>query len=406
MISRPRLVFVAALLFSLLPQSLPSQERPGPWDQPAADLARQMAALAGPGPARLVIRNNSSLANSEIQEIRLLLERDLRSYGVKAGSSESATTIRVTLSQSAQGGLWVGEVIEGTESRVAMVPVLLDETAPSAASSLVTLRLTLLVTEPDPILDATVLGDRLIVLEPEQILVYPSAMAARSGSEGAGVSEAQIFPITHSRPFPRDLRGRIFAAQDHVFDAYLPGVLCSGSNTGGQMAVTCADSDDPWPITSAQKAFYNAMRDFFTGVLAPGVGMDLGPFFTAADLPRMTGSAVLLNPVGGGVMLIENGVMKPVTGAGDWGSDFTVIRSGCGSGALVVASGSGAAASSDTLRAFEVSGREAIAVSAPLSIDGAVTAISPASDGTTATIIVRRDAPLRYEASHVAALCN
>jgi len=325
---------------------------------------------------------------------------------VKAGSSESATTIRVTLSQSAQGGLWVGEVIEGTESRVAMVPVLLDETAPSAASSLVTLRLTLLVTEPDPILDATVLGDRLIVLEPEQILVYPSAMAARSGSEGAGVSEAQIFPITHSRPFPRDLRGRIFAAQDHVFDAYLPGVLCSGSNTGGQMAVTCADSDDPWPITSAQKAFYNAMRDFFTGVLAPGVGMDLGPFFTAADLPRMTGSAVLLNPVGGGVMLIENGVMKPVTGAGDWGSDFTVIRSGCGSGALVVASGSGAAASSDTLRAFEVSGREAIAVSAPLSIDGAVTAISPASDGTTATIIVRRDAPLRYEASHVAALCN
>ena len=407
MISRPRLVVVAALLFSLLPQSLPSQVRAaGSWDQPAADLARQVAALAGPGSAKLVIHNNSPLANGEIPSIRLLLERDLRSYGVQAGASESATIVRVTLSQNAQGGLWVAEVIEGTESRVAMVPVMLGEAAPAAASSVMTLRRTLLVSEPDPILDAAVIGDRLIVLEPEQILVYPSAAGARSGPGDAGVSEAQILPIEHSRSFPRDLRGRIVAAQDHLFDAYLPGVFCTGSNAAAQVAVTCSDADDPWPITSAQKAFYNAMRDSFTGVLAPGFGIDLAPFYTAAELPRVTGSATLLNPVSGGVALVETGTIKPLTGTADWGSDFAVIRSGCGSGAQVVVSGSGAAAAGDTLRAFEISGREAIAVSAPLPMDGAVTAVSPAPDGTVATIIVRRDAPLRYEASHVAALCN
>lgn len=411
MISRPRLVFVAALLFSLLPQALPSQARPSParpspWDQPAADLAHQVAALAGPGPARLIIHNNSSIENGEIPGIRLLLERDLRGSGVQAGSNESATTIRVTLSQSVQGGLWVAEVIEGTESRVAMVPVLLGEAVLPAASSLMTLRRSLLITEPEPILDAAVIGDRLIVLEPEQILVYPSPATARTEIGDPGVSEAQIYPIHHDRSFPRDLRGRIFAAPDHLFDVYLPGVFCSGSNDAAQIAFTCSDSDEPWPITAAQKAFYNGMRDSFTGILAPGIGMDLAPFYTAADLPLASGSAMLLNPVSGGVMLIENGTMKPVSGATDWGSDFAVIRSGCGSGAQVIVAGSGAAASADTLRAFEISGREAIAVSAPLPIDGAVTAISPAADGTAATILVRRDAPLRYEALHVAALCN
>jgi hypothetical protein len=409
MISRPRLVFVAALLFCLLTESLPSQARmAGPWDQPTADLARQIAALAGPGPARLVIHNNSLLATGGIPVIRLLLEHDLRGFGVLAGSSDSATTIRVTLSQNAQGGLWVAEVLEGTESRVAMVPVALGTSSPSAASAVITLRRTLLVTEPDPILDAAVIGDRLIILEPEQILVYTrnAAALAAPGSAAASWMQPQTFPITHSRSLPRDLRGRIFAAQDHLFDAYLPGVLCTGSNAGALMAVACADSDDPWPITSVQKAFYSAMRNYFTGILAPGYGMELAPFYNAADLPRVTGSAVLLNPINGTVMIIENATVKPVSGANDWGSDFAVIRSGCGSGAQVVVSGSGAAAVGDTLRAFEILGREAIAVSAPFPIDGTITAISPVPDATAATIIVRRDAPLRYEASHVAALCN
>jgi hypothetical protein len=403
MIFRPRFVVAAALL-CLLAQA----HAAGPWEQPAADLARQIAALTGPGPARLVIRNNSSLPAGEIPAIRLLLERDLRGYGVIAGSAESATTIRVTLSQNALGGLWVAEVQEGTESRVAMLPVALGTAAPAVASSAITLRRTPLIAAPDPILDAAVTGDRLIVLEPEQIVVYAKNAAAFTapGAASPAWMQTQAFPVTHSRAFPRDLRGRIFAAQDHLFDAYLPGVLCSGANAGAQLTVSCADSDDPWPITSAQRAFYSDLRDYFTGILAPGYAMDLAPFYNAADLPRPAGAAVLMNPVAGGVLLIENATAKPVSGAGDWGSDFAVIRSGCGTGAQVLVAGSGAAAAGDTLRAFEISGREAIAVSAPLPIDGAVTAISPASGGAAATIVVRRDAPLRYEVSNVAALCN
>jgi hypothetical protein len=381
------------------------------WEQPAGDLAKQIAALAGPGPARLVLRNDSALAAGEIPAIRRVLERDLRGFGIATAGSDNATLIRVTFSENLQGGLWVAEVVEGTETRVTMLPVPLEPTAPPAGGSTLTLRRSLVITEPDPVLDAQIFSvgttPRLVVLEPERIVTYVRGSAALSfNSAGSGAwVEDQQFLIAHTRPFPRDMRGELVGAQDHLFDAWLPGVQCSGTNTGAQIAVTCADSDDPWPV-GAQRAFYNSMRDSFTGVLAPGFGMEIAPFYQASDIPRPTGTGMLLNTVDGRRMLIENNVLKPIAGTNDWGSDFAVIRSDCGSGVQVLVSGSGSAASGDSLRAWELVGREAIAVSAPLPVDGAVTAMHAENSATSATVIVRRDAPLRYEVWNGSALCN
>jgi hypothetical protein len=383
------------------------------WEQPVGDLAKQIAALAGPGSVKLTIRNDSSLASGEIPAIRKLLERDLRGFGVVAGGSESATLIRVTLSENLQGGLWVAEVVEGTETRVTMLPVTLGATTAAATGGpSVTLRRTLLMTEPDPVLDAQMFSiggvQRLVVLEPERIVSYVrnAAVLAPAGAASGNWIEDQHFAITHTRPFPRDIRGELVARQDHLFDTYLPGVLCSGTTTGAQITVACADSDDPWPVSASQRAFYNAMRDYFTGVLAPGFGMELPPFYQGSDIPRPTGTGMLLNGIDGRVMLIENNVLKPVNGANDWGSDFGVIRSECGSGVQVLVSGSGAAATGDDLRAYEIAGREAMAVSAPLTVEGAVTAIHAATDGASAMVIVRRDAPARYEVWNGSAFCN
>jgi hypothetical protein len=60
----------------------------------------------------------------------------------------------------------------------------------------------------------------------------------------------------------------------------------------------------------------------------------------------------------------------------------------------------------DSLRVYEVVGREAVAVSPPLPVEGAVTAIHANNNGTGATVIVRRDAPLRYEVWNGSALCH
>ena len=161
----------------------------------------------------------------------------------------------MTLSENLQGGLWVAEVVEGTETRVTMVPVTLGATTvASIRGPSVTLQRTLLMTEPDPVLDAQMFSiggvQRLVVLEPERIVSYVrnAAVLAPAGAATGNWIEDQHFAIAHTRPFPRDLRGELVAAQDHLFDAYLPGALCSGTTTGAQIMVACGDSDDPWPV--------------------------------------------------------------------------------------------------------------------------------------------------------------
>jgi len=308
--------------------------------------------------------------------------------------------------------LWVAEIQEGKEVRVAMVHVDLGTAARTQAGTGMTLRKTLVWQQREPVLDVLLLPAgavrRMVVLEPERIVSYVrnAAVLAPAGTATGNWIEDQHFAIAHTRPFPRDIRGELVAALDHLFDAYLPGAMCSGTTTGAQITVACADSDDPWAVSASQRAFYNAMRDYFTGVLAPGFGMELAPFYQASDIPRPTGSGMLLNGVDGRVMLIENSVLKPVSGANDWGSDLAVIRSECGSGVQVLVSGSGAAAMGDSLRAYEIAGREAMAVSAPLTVEGAVTAIHGAANGASATVIVRRDAPARYEVWDGSAFCN
>jgi hypothetical protein len=200
----------------------------------------------------------------------------------------------------------------------------------------------------------------------------------------------------------------------------MPGTECSGAFSPpaetaalphNGWTVNCHASDDPWPIavdTSGApqlKAFYNSARDYFTGVVSPSVGVDLPPFYAAAMLPRSAGNAALLvGGIDGRVQMVENGSLRVVTGTRDWGSDFAVLHSGCGAGVQVIASSSGEAAS-DSLRAYELPALEAVPASAPLAIDGTVTALWAAPDGKSVLAVVR-NAANQYEVDRVTALCN
>jgi hypothetical protein len=94
-----------------------------------------------------------------------------------------------------------------------------------------------------------------------------------------------------------------------------------------------------------------------------------------------------------------------LAGARDWGSDVAGVQSGCGSGAQLLVTASGDAIE-DSLLGYEVEGREAIAASAPLPLDGRVTALWPGSGSATATVVLQRGQPLEYEAYSVALVCN
>jgi hypothetical protein len=418
-----RLIWVVAALVGLAGAA--AHAAPGPWEQPASELAEQIAAILGPGQAHLTIRNLSTISNDEIPLIRRLLTQDLKAHGVVMAGAESANTIRVTLSESARERMLVAEVGEGNQTQVAIVdlgPIATQNATTQERMELhkeidlsaVALANGSMAVSDDPVMAVTEAGLRVFVLGRYEVKVF-----AKSAG-GGRIVEASL-ALDLKRPVPRDPRGILIAAADGGgFTAFTPGTECGGAFSPpaetaapphNGWTVDCHASDDPWPIAADAsgapqlKAFYNSARDYFTGVVSPSVGVDLPPFYAAALLPRSAGNAALLiGGIDGKVQLAENGALKVVTGTRDWGSDFAVLHSGCSAGAQVIASSSGEAAS-DSLRAYELPALEAVPASAPLAMDGTVTALWSAPDGKSVFAVVR-NAANEYEVDRVTALCN
>jgi len=417
------LLMAIAVGFALRSGRAAQSPTSGPWEKPAAALAQQIADILGPGEARLTIENDSSIAPSEVPRIRKLLELDLKSRGVNASGVESASAVRVTLSENARERLWVAEIVEGNRTEVAIVELASAAPAPQQAADGLMLRSQPMLTAKEPLLAALEVSGGLVALEAEQIVLY-------SRSAGAWQEQDRV-SIRQRGVLTRDPRGVLLAAAgDQGFEAWLNGTECSGPSTlagaASDWPVQCRPSDDPWPIATANsllgsesqanaaiaggedrelRAFYNAARNYFVGVVTPAVGVDLPPFYTAAMVSRPAGSAALLvGGIDGKVQLVENGALWTVAGTRDWGSDFAVLRSGCGAGTQIIASGSGEAAH-DSLRAYELPALEAIPASAPLAMDGTVTALWSGPDLKSVFAVVRSAAD-QYEVDRVTALCN
>jgi hypothetical protein len=394
----------AAVLSAWIVLVIAAPAASSPWDQPAAALADKIAAILGPGQAHLVVLNLSSISSSDIATIRKALEDDLRARGIGAEGEDSASTIRVTLSESVRGRLWVAEVVEGNVTEVAMVEMESARENRRAAAGGLTLRRQMILRTNEPMLAALEAQNGLVVLEPEQVVLYVRGPA--------GLQELKRISIGQKQPLPRDPRGLIAEdAGGGGFRAWLAGEQCAGSLPLGDGAVSCHPSDDPWPLplmgnpTATSGAFYNPARNFFTGVVTPSVGFDLPRFYAGVWIPRAEGGAgLLVAQIDGKSQMVENGALQPVSGTRDWGSDLAALNTGCGSGWQIIASGSGEA-STDSLRAFEIPGLEAIPAGPPVEVNGTVTSLWPAPDFRSAIAIVRGTNG-EYEVDRVTALCN
>ncbi|HUD74018.1 MAG TPA: hypothetical protein VMQ76_03025 [Terracidiphilus sp.] len=412
---------VASVLIGLAASAAPASR---PWEEPAANLAGKIAEILGPGQARLTIRNLSTISNDEIPAIRRLLEQDLKAHGVLASGAESANQVRVTLSENQRERLWVAEMVEGNETRMAMVqvdhiirsgPILNEQITLREQTTITTSELS----SDEPILFAAEKDSLLLILQADSISVLNHT------TEGWQKQSHQFFHF--QRQLNRDPRGILIQSggDPFSFSSFIPGLQCTTEPTRTDVPIQgtdspwplhCSESDDPWPLVQSGaangslKAFYNAASNYFTGVVSPSFGVELPPFYTAALLPRPSaGAALLIGGIDGKVQLAENGALKPVSGARDWGSDFATLHSGCGNGTQIVASGSGEAIS-DSLRAYELDAQEAVPASAPLAMNGTVTALWTAPDGKSIFAVVRKTANQgatnQYEVDRVTASCN
>jgi hypothetical protein len=371
------------------------------WTQPVAQLVRQIVAITGPGAASLSMRNISSFPAEQAPEVRRALETELRSAGVRlAAPGSAAAEIAVTLSENSRGYVWIAEVTQGSDKKIAMTAVARPRSAgaPQPSAS-IAIRKTLLWSQETRVLDIAVTEHNALLLDAGGVTVYKLA---------SGKWEQQqrlTFPLDHV--FPRDLRGRLVPARDHMFDAYLPGVVCASGNNV-PLSMTCYESEDPWPLAAGQSAFFGPVRNFFTGVLAPGVGKQASaaPFYSAAALARPKYTLWVFAQTDGTVHLNDGVNNLAARGTSDWGSDIAAISSGCGLGTQLLVSGAGDAAVPDVVRAFEIADREPAEVSPPVELPGPVPALWTTAGGRSALAVAHNLKMDRYDAFELTITCG
>ena len=379
----PLLFFTLVLQASLFASNL---------DDAARQLADRIAAVTGPGAIALEITNRSSLDEKSVRTARSALQAQLRVQGIRtAAADQSMGSVNIVLSESLREYVWTAEIAIGTDQpRVVLVSLPRPPSAASVPSAPpITLKRTLLFAQEQPILDVAFVdmgggmtsGARLIVLDPTRVAAYRQ-------QSGHWELETSL-PITHSRQFARDVRGHLLLRRDHLFDVYLPGTFCRSSAIM-PLTITCSASDDPWPLTpegngintassvnstGAVRAFYAPARNFFTGVLSPGIGkiFNVPSFYSAAALPRPNYTLWVLAAVDGSVHVVDGITDQAIRGA-RFGSDLASVRTNCGTGTQLLVSSSGDQ-ERDSLRAFEIPDRDPVLVSSSLEFDGSITAL-------------------------------
>ncbi len=379
-------------------------------DSQISMFAKKIAAISGPATATLEIRNLSTLPAEQAAAMRRSLELQLRAAGVQLRPEREASVgIRVTLSENRRGWLWIAEVQQGTETRVTMLEVAEERSSEANASALpMTLRSSLLLSTSDVLLDAQPLETprgTLAALTTRAVVLYE-----QQNGRWQPVRELPL-PLQVTSPqvsVSRDPRGRIVPAADHPFHLYFSGGNCAAArdkadiSTLTAIALSCVASDDPWPL-GGEGAVYNPARNYFTallvhsttpttgapGTLAPGAGRALPPFYSAAPISQGNSTFWVLAGVDGRVSAFDGTNERQLGGAArDWGSDIAALHSGCGGGVQLLATGNGATEGSDSLQAFEIAGRDPIAITAPLKFDGSITALWGVPGAAAATAVV------------------
>jgi hypothetical protein len=422
-----RLGFVGSLLILILLPGAAISARAADWNAPEQELAHKIVAITGPGVVAFSVENRSSLGQRDHEIIQDGLRSALAGLGLRfAAPEQAAATVKITLSENLTSYLWVAEIHQSAaENTVVMVSAPRPENSGlrnTRESTPLTLRKISLWTQDEPILDVAVLEENPA---PAQIAVLNAQRVAIYRLQNGKWQPEQNLSITHANPWPRDLRGRLIPARDHLFDVYLPGVICV-STAAAPLALNCRESDDPWPLVPMglnagsvfpsagmnsagasvpqMKAFYASTRNFFTGAMTPGVGKfgSVPKFYSAALLPRDRYTLWLFAATDGHIHLID-GVSDQAAKL-FWGSNLASVKTACGAGWQVLATTSGDAG--DTMRAYEFPDRDPVAVSAAIDLPGEVTALWTEAKGDAAIAVARNRETGSYEAFQLALACG
>ena len=242
-----------------------------------------------------------------------------------------------------------------------------------------------IVSAPAPILDVAMAGNDLLVLSPASLVRYER----RAGEWQPAGSRR----IGSTRPWPRDVRGRIRVTEQRV-EAFLPGLTCAGGV--GDAAWSCREDSQPWPL---------AMED---AALAPGRNhftVPVGPsFYGVARLGADAGARWAVVTLDRRLAFVDERGSASTTGV--VADDVVAVRAPCSAAPYLLVVAPDATATNDVATAYRVTGRQLEAVAAPLVLAGRATAIWPSADPESVTVVTRDSAAGRHDALQITVSCR
>jgi hypothetical protein len=340
-----------AILFLFVLIGIPSAARSATLEDPAKELAREIAAaLPAQENVSCEFRNISSLQPDEVAGIEQAFKAELQGLGVRLSSgNETAIQVAVTFSENFKGFVWTGEIHKGDSSQVFLIDAERSPENRSFANAMpVTIQSEKFWEGPERILDA---GEV---------------------SNGAGKFWLVLL---------------------------LPGVLRiqdrqTGATSTIEIGTAASTSRDPW-------------GNLNFGPIGNTAGLFLPPHVCTVNLE--IGSLAECLPTGGpeappgGRTPVEVDITPPGPPPQGKGTQIE-MGSVCGRANQFLATGAGDYTQTDSLQVFETKSSGALAVSAELNFPGPITGLHSVSE--TPRVVVRNLTTGNYEAYRLSFSCG
>jgi hypothetical protein len=389
--------FCALLVFCVAAVAAAAQDAP-PLPAAAPEFVHMILSRAGsPSAVAVTFQNLSSLPPETQDALQNAILNGFRSANVRVVKAEQAVAaVHITFSEDWQGYVWVANIQQGAASQMVIKKLPHQQRAQSTHATTLTIRKILVWQQESPILDFYQDNQNLLILEPGQLALY--------SSDAGQWRPRQTLGIPHQNPWPRDLRGRLEVRGGEI-NVFLPGERCSGRLS--PPSLDCRASDDPWPIGEGLVAFFNPRRNFFSGLLAgQSGGASVSPFFSGATWQSGDQRVWLFTGTDGHARLFQNDLASSVATFNGWGSTMAPVHSICGTGWQVLTSSPADTTRLDSVQAVEISGREALPVSAPVDLAGTVEALWTAGNYSQVVNGVLQSQSGKYEAFTLTVICT
>jgi hypothetical protein len=368
-----------ALLF-LLAAAPPATGQPASFDELLDELSSAIAgAVASMQPVEVVAAD----ATVE-QSMRSRLAR--RGVSIVERADAGAAVVSVACSTTLSERLCAAELRRGTQTEFMSARRAHDRMARAANDLPLVLQVRPLFVHDLPILDVTLVGQRLLVLHPSMLGLYERV------NESWRVRDARP---TGSRGTERDVRGRL-TVDGNRLEAFLPWGTCRGTIT--PFDVNCGEGQRPWPI-GVDNAGLAPSRNYF---ISPE-GMN---YYAIVPLAADTGARWIAATDSGHLALLDE-ARRAVASRVSAGDDVAGVKTPCSSGNLVIVPARASAASEgDTLRLFRVAGRRLSGITSPVVVPGTITALWTAPDDNSVIVVCYNPNLARYEAFQVVVSCG